>query len=247
MSARFSLSSRKEILSAINEATPSSKIRIATVNPEFMLESRRNQSFRRALAEMSHCIIDGSGLFFMLKLAGFKHVELYHGSDLVHDLLTGGQEVNRRFFLLGGPPGQAERAAQAITSRYPGIRVVGATDGGIIDAKSVALDPELERQLKDASPDILLVGFGAPKQELWIQAATDLPIPVMIGIGGTLGFYTDKKRAPRWMRTLHLEWLYRSLTEPGHWKRAYRAAVVFPLSALFWIGKRALSPGNDSR
>ncbi|HSI21339.1 MAG TPA: WecB/TagA/CpsF family glycosyltransferase, partial [Verrucomicrobiae bacterium] len=76
------------------------------------------------------------------------------------------------------------------------------------------------------------------KQELWIDAARDLPISTMVGIGGTFGFYTTKKRAPKLFRALHLEWLFRALTEPGHAKRAWRAVVVFSCVALMSLTKR---------
>ena len=101
---------------------------------------------------------------------------------------------------------------------------------------SLIVNPTLISTIKAKKTDILFVGFGAPKQELWIHAAKlHAPAPVMIGVGGSFGFYTHKKRAPLWMRTFYLEWLYRGLTEKGHMKRVWRAVVIFPLYALRWI------------
>ncbi len=67
-----------------------------------------------------------------------------------------------------------------------------------------------------------------------MEAARELEVPVMIGVGGTLGFYTHKKRAPQLLQALRLEWLWRALTEKGHAGRAFQAAVVFPCRAVWW-------------
>jgi N-acetylglucosaminyldiphosphoundecaprenol N-acetyl-beta-D-mannosaminyltransferase len=240
MSATMQISDKPEVLKAIATATPESKVTIATVNPEFMLEAGHNADFQKALAEMSHAIIDGSGLFFMLNIwkrkAGLPEITLYHGSDLVADLFEAYRKGEKSFYFLGGAPGNAERAREAITKKYPHISIVGTDDGGMINPANPTASKEVLDRIKEAKPDILTVAFGAPKQELWINAASkELTVPVMIGVGGTLDFYTKKKRAPKWLRFLHLEWLGRVFSEKGHWKRAYRAVIIFPLKAAFWM------------
>lgn len=232
----LNLTTRSELLGAIEKGET---VRVATVNPEFMLEAEQNSRFREVLGRMTHCTIDGSGVLGILKMARSKlkiqqPLELYHGADFTEDLFQKYQDGSKSFFLLGGPIDLARTASSVLQSRYPNLRIVGATDGGSIDPTS-PLSRSIEEQLRTAKPDIVLVGFGAPKQEFWIDAARDLPIQVMVGIGGTFGFYTTKKRAPHWMRALHLEWLFRSLTEKGHAKRAWRAVVVFPHHARRWL------------
>jgi N-acetylglucosaminyldiphosphoundecaprenol N-acetyl-beta-D-mannosaminyltransferase len=239
MSLDIQLASKQEVLSAIESATPKNTVQIATVNPEFVLEAQNNSEFKKALSGMTHCIIDGSGLFFALQLGRLfktnKKAELYHGADLAEDLFRRHQYGTKRFFLLGGPEGMAEQASSALKKRYPGIKIVGATDGGDIPRSKVIVDQVLAETITTAKPDILLVAFGAPKQELWMQAAKGLDVPTMIGVGGTFGFYTTKKRAPRAIRALHLESFYRGLTEKGHAKRLFTATVLFPLQAIKWL------------
>jgi len=234
------LSAPEEILAAVQAASPERPVSIATLNPEFVMEAQSNTAFGQALKEMTHCSIDGGGLAIWLRVASWFHRDLqiptrYPGADLVAHLFSRYQKGEKSFYLLGGPPGLAHEAAQTIQTIYPAIRIVGTTDGGLINPAKVTISELLKSEILKTQPDIVLVGFGAPKQELWIQAARDLNIPVMIGVGGTFKFYTDHKRAPEIFRTLHLEWLYRTFTEPGHWKRAWRAVVSFSLFALGWI------------
>ena len=124
---------------------------------------------------------------------------------------------------------------KSLQQQYSALKIVGTSDGGIISKDIINIDSTLQEILLQAHPDILLVGFGAPKQELWIQLARSLPIPVMIGVGGSLDFMVTKKRAPVLFQKTLLEWLYRSFTEKGHFKRAYRATIVFSCATLWWI------------
>lgn len=240
LSIPLAISTKAEILQAVEAATPDDPALIATVNPEFMVEARKNPVFKQALGSMTHCTVDGSGLFFFLSLwnalTGQPKPKLYHGADLVNDLFSRYTKGDKRFFLVGGPPGLAEKARQAISQQFPGCVIAGAHDGGVIDANNVRLEPKLKELIDKTNPDIVLVGFGAPKQELWIQSAKEeLRASVFIGVGGSFGFYTEKKRAPKPMRQLHLEWLYRGFSEPGHWKRLWKAVIVFSMLSAGWI------------
>jgi N-acetylglucosaminyldiphosphoundecaprenol N-acetyl-beta-D-mannosaminyltransferase len=246
-SVELAITQRQEALAAIDAATVAKPIRIATANPEFIEIASEHTAFKDALQNMTHVTIDGSGLYFALALWSFltgKHLkpQLYHGADMVHDLLERYRNGQKTFFFLGGQPGVMAQAAERLKHSYPELAIAGTEDGGIISTEKGNLSKDLEKQLLAAKPDILIVGFGAPKQELWIDAATHLPIPVMIGVGGTLDFQTSdfqrsKKRAPKLVRSLHMEWLYRAFSEKGHWRRVVRAVVVFPLRSLSWIVK----------
>ena len=237
----LALTTRAELLEAIDQATPEKPVRIATVNPEFMVEAGRNPRFKESLGQMTHCNIDGSGLYFMLKFWNRVRkqklsLELYHGSDMVQELFDRYQEGQKKFFLVGGHPGLSQKTATTLVARYPKIAIVGNNDGGIINPQNIQISSDLLNQLTSTNPDISLVAFGAPKQELWIQeVARNHSFAVMAGIGGSFGFFTEKKRAPQWMRSLHLEWLFRGLTEKGHWRRLLTALIIFPLQSLWWI------------
>jgi len=232
MGVRLRLAGRTEVLSSIRSGE---RLRIATPNPEFILEARRNAAFREAL-ESSLCIADGFGLELGLRLwrlrdRSFLPVSRYAGADLVEDLLADG---GRSLYLLGGAPGVAEAAAARWNERYPGLRIVGAEDGGRV-SDDPSVDPTLVARVNAARPDVLLVAFGMPKQELWMARAGGLEVPVMVGVGGTFDFYVRKKRAPRIWRRLRLEWLWRGLSEKGHWRRIWRATAVYGVTLLWTL------------
>jgi N-acetylglucosaminyldiphosphoundecaprenol N-acetyl-beta-D-mannosaminyltransferase len=81
--------------------------------------------------------------------------------------------------------------------------------------------PEIAARIKAAQPDILLVAYGAPRQDIWIaRHKEDLRVPVSMGVGGAFDFVAGvQKRAPAWVIHINLEWLWRLLTQPWRWKR----------------------------
>ena len=140
-----------------------------------------------------------------------------------------------KIYLLGGMPGVAERAAQSITDRWPNIEVVGTASPPLGFEKDPEQNAALLAEISLLRPDILLVGLGAPKQELWVhEHCREIAAPVALCIGATIDFLAgERRRAPKWMRRTGLEWLYRVLTEPRRlWRRYARDARLFP--QLLW-------------
>jgi N-acetylglucosaminyldiphosphoundecaprenol N-acetyl-beta-D-mannosaminyltransferase len=99
-------------------------------------------------------------------------------------------------------------------------------------------EPAIHERILAAKPDILLVAYGAPAQELWIARNQPLlGVPAAIGVGGTFDYLAGHvPRAPRWMRRLGLEWLFRLIRQPWRWRRIWTAVVSFPLAV--WRDQR---------
>lgn len=244
------ITTRHELLLAIDEATVKNPIRVATPNPEFLELARRDRGFKEALEKMTHCLIDGFGLYLMLKLAKRRYkqtyiLEHYNGATLVDDLFLRYQNGEKKFYLLGGFPanpdedfpGSALVLAEKLRQKYPKIAIVGAESGEPVDTTNVVISNDQRNRITKATPDILLVGFGAPKQELWMTHFNQ-SVPVMIGVGGTFNFYAKKKRAPKLVQSIKMEWLYRLFTEPKHAKRVWRAVILFPIASLISFRRR---------
>jgi N-acetylglucosaminyldiphosphoundecaprenol N-acetyl-beta-D-mannosaminyltransferase len=208
---------------------------IATVNVNLLCLAHRDAEFREVLGRAEVRSADGMPIVWMSRLRGTPLPARVTGADLVLPLARRGAERGWRIFLCGGAAGVAERTADELRRRAPGVQVVGTacpdfpTPESLVDPAANA--PLLEA-IRAAAPDILLVAFGAPKQERWIdhhRRSGALAVPVAIGVGGSLDFLVGQQhRAPGWMRRTGLEWLHRALTQPGRLGPRYaRDALTF--------------------
>lgn len=190
---------------------------ICTTNPEFVMEAQRNPAFRAVLERADLCMADGVGLLWAARRQGRPLPERVTGSDGVPLIAQRAATEGWRLYLLGAGPGIAARAGEILCARYPGLQIVGVYEGSPADADA----PGIIALITAAQPDILFVAYGAPRQDLWIAQHRDaLRVPVMMGVGGTFDHITGtRKRAPRWVQRLNLEWLFRLLTQPWRWRR----------------------------
>jgi N-acetylglucosaminyldiphosphoundecaprenol N-acetyl-beta-D-mannosaminyltransferase len=229
------------LLSAISSRAP---LVVTTPNPEIVMLARRDAGFRAVLNRSGLNIPDGVGLLLAARLAGESLREHVQGTDLVLKLAA---ECARRgrgqhWFFLGGSGDTAARAARALGRQFPGLEAVGAAPGSPLASDDVAV----RRLIQAAGPvDVVLVAYGAPKQELWLDRnLAELGIPVGIGVGGVFNYFSgDAPRAPRWVRRIHGEWLHRLITQPWRWRRQL-ALPVFGLLAVCIGVRRRLGPGR---
>ena len=203
---------------------------VVTVNPEFVMEARRNGAFRRVLAAADLATPDGFGLLLVARWRGRPLRGRVTGVALVDRLAALAAERGYTLFLLGAAPGVAERAALALEQRCPGLRVAGCYAG----SPRRADEPDIRARVAAARPDILLVAYGHPAQDLWIARNQPLlRVPVAIGVGGAFDYIAGVvPRAPAWMRRLGLEWLYRLVRQPRRWRRILTAVPLFLWAAL---------------
>lgn len=190
---------------------------VVTVNPEFVMTARYDAEFRETLEAADLALPDGQGLLCAARWQGERLRERVCGSDIVPAAAALSAEQGYRLFLLGAAPGIAEKAAQVLNARHPGLRIVGTYAG----SPSVEEEDAIVARVRAVQPDMLFVAYGAPRQDLWIRRNLQrLEVPVCMGIGGTLDFVAGvAKRAPRWMRRVGLEWLYRLVQQPWRWRR----------------------------
>jgi N-acetylglucosaminyldiphosphoundecaprenol N-acetyl-beta-D-mannosaminyltransferase len=222
-------------------------VRIFTPNPEILLRARDDPAYAEVLRSADLALPDGTGVALVETLRTRRRVRRWPGVEIAETLVRIGAEKDAIIAFVGGRQGVAERAAHRWRQRLPGVRihVVGAdatiTEEGF--AQPAELDDELTRSVAALSPSIVLVGFGAPKQECWIaQHAASIPTArIMIGIGGSFDMWaTDLRRAPSLLRSVGLEWAWRLAMEPRRWPRMVRATIVFPLRVL--LDRQKLAP-----
>jgi N-acetylglucosaminyldiphosphoundecaprenol N-acetyl-beta-D-mannosaminyltransferase len=203
------------LLGAVDSRTPCV---VTTPNPEFVMLARRDPAFAAVLDRATLNIPDGVGLLLAARLAGDSLREHVQGTDVVLQLAKVSAERGLRWFLLGGLGDVAERAARVLQQQFPGVEIAGAMAGSPL--------PDHDAPTRDAirsagRVDVILVAYGAPKQEAWLDRnLAVLDIPIGIGVGGVFNYLSgDTPRAPTWVRRLHFEWLHRLITQPWRWRR----------------------------
>jgi N-acetylglucosaminyldiphosphoundecaprenol N-acetyl-beta-D-mannosaminyltransferase len=212
---------------------------VTTPNPEFVMLARRDAAFRAVLDRAALNIPDGIGLLLAARLAGDRLREHVQGTDLVLELAAESAARGDRWLLLGGQAGVAERAARILERDYPGLEIAGALPGSPL----VEDDPSVRAAIRAAGRvDVLLVAYGAPKQERWLDRnLASLDIPVGIGVGGVFDYLSGSvPRAPGWVRRMHGEWAHRLITQPWRWRRQL-ALPRFAALAVLTAARRRLA------
>lgn len=216
---------------------------VCTGNLDHLVIASRDEEFRNAYRDADLVVADGAPIVWLSKLRkpslGTTLPERVAGSDLFWELARASSEHGLRLFFLGGVPGSADAAREAVLRRFPNATIAGTYCPPFETFATEEEQGNIRRAIRKAEPDVLLVAFGAPKQEKWIVANKDeLRVPVSIGVGGSFemaaGFL---KRAPVWVQRAGLEWLYRFAQQPG---RLFRRYFIDDLPYLGGAAARAL-------
>jgi N-acetylglucosaminyldiphosphoundecaprenol N-acetyl-beta-D-mannosaminyltransferase len=189
---------------------------VCTANLDHLTCMQHDPDFRTVYRNASLVVADGMPLVWLSRLAGTPLKQRVAGSDLFWELGRASSLVGIRLFYLGGQPGSAEKAARKVDERFPGVQIAGTYCPPFGKLDDPEEDAKICAAIREAKPDVLLVGLGSPKQEKWIAAHLDvLGVPVSIGVGASFdmagGFV---RRAPMWMQQIGCEWLFRLMQEP---------------------------------
>jgi exopolysaccharide biosynthesis WecB/TagA/CpsF family protein len=227
------------------------KCPIFTVNTEFIVRAQIDEHFKATLNRSALSLADGVGVIWAANFlnqplhsknkplrsmeALFKAVacglevmvrphaahssipERITGVDFSYHICKEFARTGKKVFLLGEKSGVAEKARQRLIQLFPRLLVSGFFSGN----GSPTGDLEARGVIRRSPADLVLVAYGAPKQEQWIERnLADIPVTAAIGVGGTLLYMSGLvRRAPKLWRRFGLEWLYRLITEPWRWKR----------------------------
>jgi N-acetylglucosaminyldiphosphoundecaprenol N-acetyl-beta-D-mannosaminyltransferase len=195
---------------------------VFTPNVDHVMIAHEDFRMRAAYARVDLSIADGMPIVWVSRLLGAPLPERVAGSDLVPLLLERAALRGWRVYFLGGAPGVAERARDKVLERLPELLVVGVDSPRFDPAEPWERQAAVVERVRAAAADVVLVAFGAPKQEAWIDCARDeLDSVVFMGVGATLDFLAgDVPRSPEWMARSGLEWVYRLSREPKRlWQR----------------------------
>jgi N-acetylglucosaminyldiphosphoundecaprenol N-acetyl-beta-D-mannosaminyltransferase len=209
---------------------------VCTANPEFVMAAQGDREFFDLLNRADLVIPDGVGLQWAARWLGQSLPERVAGSDLIYALAELAARRGWSIFFLGAAEGVAQRAAEILQARGPGLKIAGAFAG----SPRAEAESAIVARIRASQADILLVAYGAPAQDKWIARNRErLGVPVSMGVGGAFDFVAGAaQRAPRWVQRLGLEWLHRLYRQPWRAGRIFTATVRFPLAVLLQ-GRRA--------
>ena len=200
---------------------------IVTLNAEMTMAARANPELGAAIASADLVIPDGAGVVWALGRQGLR-VRRSPGIELARQLLEYAARHGWRVALVGASPAVMELLRERLEAEIPGLDLAFTIHG----YQDPELWPGIEQELQQARPDLVLVALGVPRQETWIQRLHIGQPGLWMGVGGSFDVWSGtKERAPVWMGSLHIEWLYRLIQEPSRWRRML-ALPAFALEVL---------------
>ena len=205
---------------------------VVTPNVDYTVLLSENEQFRAAYEDAHMILADGHPIIWASRLLGRPLPERVPGSELVPKLFESYKQPGKlKVFLLGAAEGVAAQAAAKMKEKWPNVETVGVYSPPMGFEKDAEETNIILGRIALTQPDVVVVGLGAPKQELWVhQHADQMQAKVAFCVGATIDFLAgEKKRAPVWMQRSGVEWLHRMLSEPKRLVKRYaRDAVIFP-------------------
>ena len=186
------------------------KFYIVTPNPELMIIAKRDEEYKSILNNAKIALPDGIGVMWGAKFLGKPLKQRITGIDFMESLCDYASKRPITVGFLGGGPSIAEKTAECLRKKYPGLKISWSSQ-------------EFISSLNNKETDVLFVAFGSPKQEIWISKnLQNINAKVVMGVGGSFDFISGKvTRAPKFLQNLGIEWLFRLIIEPWRIKRQF--------------------------
>ncbi len=206
---------------------------VVTVNVQILVTARHRCHELLSIINSAPLVVaDGAPIVYLSRLFGPRLPERVAGSDLIYDIVAASEQKGLKVFFLGGEEKSTSEAVEAFLKMHPELKVAGVASPAVAlcpRCKELAEEENICRCIRDSGTDVLLVGLGCPKQELFISRnAKRLPGMVAIGLGGSFNFVSGRvRRAPPWMRRVGLEWIYRIIQEPRRLFMRYFSDAFF--------------------
>jgi N-acetylglucosaminyldiphosphoundecaprenol N-acetyl-beta-D-mannosaminyltransferase len=201
-----------------------------TANAHYAMLTDERPELRALNDRAAFILADGLPMVWASRRGPTPLPERVAGSDLIYDIAERASTRGWRLYLLGGAEGIADEASRRLQARYPGLQVVGTACPGPADLAGEGARRVVDA-IREARPDILMVAFGQPKGEFWIDEHLEgLGVPVCVQVGATLDFVAGRvRRAPRFFQKAGLEWAYRIYTDPARLGPRYARNALFLL------------------
>ena len=207
---------------------------VCFVNTHVAVMAREDAGLREVINVSFLSLPDGKPVYLSGKIRGINRLSHVPGPDFFQQLLALENSPRLRHYFYGGKPEVLDCLVANIKSRFPEADIVGCESPPFRALTDNEVTSAIER-IRSVKPDLVWVGLGAPKQELWMASHWKALSPaVLLGVGAAFDFLAGAvKRAPVWMQNTGLEWIYRLGQEPGRlWKRYLYTNTMFLLYSL---------------
>jgi len=214
-SIAVNIGSYKEFICTILEYAQQKKSYYTCLaNVHMLVEAYLNIDFAASIGKADLITPDGRPLTWAIQmLYGIKQ-DRVAGMDILPDLLEQGQAKQLSVYFYGGHPGLLDKTRRYLANTYPDLRICGLYSPPFRKL-SEEEDEEVIKKINQSGAQLVFVSLGCPKQEKWMAAMSNRIEAVMIGVGGALSVMIGaRKRAPKWLQTAGLEWLFRLWQEP---------------------------------
>ncbi len=191
---------------------------VCPVNIDMLNQCYKNKWLHSFISNADLIQAESSGVLLGAKLKGKPLSGKVVSNEIIYKLAKRWESKPYSIYFLGGPEGQSEAAKAKLQVKYPDFKIVGGHRGHL----TVKESEQVIKEINSAKPDILMVGFGCPAQEEWIDKyRSKLSVPLIWAIGNITSYVAGTvSTAPQWMKNFGLEWLHRFLLEPKRmWKR----------------------------
>jgi N-acetylglucosaminyldiphosphoundecaprenol N-acetyl-beta-D-mannosaminyltransferase len=190
-------------------------------NVHTVVTGKTDERFGRVTNQATMALPDGMPLVWLARLRGCKEVGKCSGPDVMTELLKLSVKKGYTNFFYGSTDDNLQILQKKLSEDFPGLKIAGAY-APPFRALTAQEDQAIIKMINAVNPDIIWVGLGAPKQEIWMyEHVKQIKSSVMLGVGAAFNFHAGTvKRAPRWMQNIGLEWFFRLTKEPSKlWKR----------------------------
>jgi N-acetylglucosaminyldiphosphoundecaprenol N-acetyl-beta-D-mannosaminyltransferase len=204
------------------------KIYICVCPVSTIMECKRNEKVLMSVNSADLATPDGMAVVWIGKMRGYKNIRRVYGPELMQEICGISGENGYKNYLYGSSPDVLSKLREKLNKKYPGLIINGSFSPSFRQLTKDE-DERIVEDINSGNPDVVWVGLGSPKQDLWMYEHRDrINAPVMIGVGAAFDFLAGTKpQAPPWIRDNGFEWLFRLITEP---KRLWRRYLVdYPL------------------
>ena len=226
----------EETLDAVDNIIKQNKCAyVVTPNVDHIVQLEKDKEVQAVYKNASLVLTDGKPLIWISKLYKTPIKEKISGSDLFPLVCELARDKKYKMFFLGAAEGVAAKAAENLKKRFPGLNVVGTYSPKYGFEKDKKMLQEIIEMIKEKKPDILIVGLGCPKQEKFMyNYCKELQVPISFGLGASFDFEAGNiKRAPKWMSSHGLEWLYRIFQDPKRLAKRYLVDDIAIVKLIF--------------